>query len=163
MRLWTGQPAMPGKYVAGAAPCHNRRVRARARWPFRLLALLAIGGPPGCKSSGSAAECPPAPVNPPCPDAPPSFAGDVYPNVFVPICVPCHGPGGQESNMPFTSYPRIYGTNGSTAREIYAQVFENCLMPPAGSPPLSDQQRQKLLDWFGCGAPDTGAPDAAAP
>ncbi len=37
-------------------------------------------------------------------------------------------------------------------------------MPPADAPEiLTDVQRQKLLDWFGCGTPDTGAPDAGAP
>jgi hypothetical protein len=41
------------------------------------------------------------------------------------------------------------------AREIYFQVFQSCLMPPPDVPEvLSDQQRQTLLDWFGCGAPD---------
>jgi hypothetical protein len=153
---------MRGKYVAAPAACHNRSVRARAWWPFALVAAVAAGGALGCKSSGPAVSCPPAPTDPLCPDAPPSFAGDIYPNVFQPMCVPCHSPGGQESSMPFTTYQGIYGTNGAIAREIYAQVFENCLMPPSGSPQLSDAQRQKLLDWFGCGAQDTGAPDAGA-
>lgn len=86
----------------------------------------------------------------------PSFARDVYPNVFGAVCVHCHAPGGQESNIPLTSYQQIYGTGGVEAREIYFQVFEACLMPPPSAPEqLTDVQRQKLLDWFGCGAPDT--------
>lgn len=117
-------------------------------------ALVAWGS--GCNPQPPATSCPAAPVNPPCPDAIPSFAGDVYPNVFGAVCARCHAPGGEESNIPLTSYQQIYGTGGTEAREIYFQVFQACLMPPASAPErLSDAQRQKLLDWFGCGAPDT--------
>jgi mono/diheme cytochrome c family protein len=130
----------------------------RRRGVFRFgpglaaVALLAAG----CSSGPAATSCPPAPVDPPCPDAVPSFAGDVYPNVFAVSCVPCHRPGGVESSWPFTTYQQIYGTRGTTAGEIYQQVFNACLMPPPGNPEtLTDVQRQKLLDWFGCGAPDT--------
>jgi hypothetical protein len=60
-----------------------------------------------------------------------------------------------EPSSPLTTYQQIYGTDGSTAREIYFQVFQSCLMPPPDSPEvLSDRQRQTLLDWFGCGAQD---------
>lgn len=119
------------------------------------MAALALGA--GCKQSPAApADCPPAPVDPACPDAVPSFANDIYLNVFVPSCVRCHSPNGQESGSPLTNYQQIYGTGGSEAREIYFQVFQSCLMPPPGGPEaLTDSQRQKLLDWFGCGAPDS--------
>ncbi|HVY38711.1 MAG TPA: hypothetical protein VHM31_12275 [Polyangia bacterium] len=121
------------------------------------VALWAVflGAGSGCHQQ-AAADCPAAPVDPPCPDAMPSFARDVYPNVFGAVCVRCHAPGGEEANTPLTSYQQIYGTGGVEAREIYFQVFQACLMPPPGAPEqLTDVQRQKLLDWFGCGAPNT--------
>ena len=107
----------------------------------------------------------PPPTNLVCPEAgAPSFSGDVYPNVFVPFCNNCHAPGGVEANRPLTSYQLIYGTNGSEARSIFNQVFESCLMPPAGATePLTGVERQTLLDWFACGALDDSPPvDAAA-
>ena len=128
-----------------------------------VLVLWAVALAQACRVSPTASNsCPPAPVSPACPDAVPDFARDVYPDVFHPVCVPCHGPGGEEANMPFTSYQLIYGAGGSRAREIYDQVFESCLMPPASAPQsLSPAQRQKLLDWFGCGAPGSGTPPDA--
>jgi len=111
-----------------------------------------MGVPVGCSSTSPApASCPPAPVDPPCPDAPPSFA-EVYQSVFQPTCVVrCHEPGGLESKTPLTTYQQVHGIAG----EIYTQVLHNCWMPPPGQPEvLTDQQRQLLIDWFGCGAPD---------
>jgi hypothetical protein len=122
-----------------------------------VAAVVAASG--ACKSTPAPVDapvaCPPAPVDPPCPDAAPTFY-DVYQNVFLPTCVVrCHEPGGLDSGHPLMSYQQIYGTDGSTAKAIYNQVFQSCLMPPPNQPEvLTDQQRQKLLDWFGCGAPD---------
>ncbi len=118
--------------------------------------LLAVGG---CKKA-DAIDCTPPPANPTCPDAAPSFVGDVYPNVFVPVCVTCHSPTGVEPSMPFMSYQQIYGSGGTEAKEIFNQVFESCLMPPPGAvESLTDDQRQLLLDWFACGAPDSASLD----
>jgi mono/diheme cytochrome c family protein len=131
-------------------------VRVWGRWSLGLAVAVAAAAGPGCKSSAPAATCPPAPVDPPCPDAVPSFEHDIYPSIFAPACVPCHSSTGVEPNSPLTSYQQIYGTDGTMAREIYFQVFQACLMPPPDGPELLlDEQRQKLLDWFGCGAPDS--------
>ncbi len=119
-----------------------------------LLVVLA-----GCKKA-DAVDCTPPPATPACPDAAPSFVGDVYPNVFVPVCITCHSPTGVEPSMPFMSYQQIYGSGGSEAKEIFNQVFESCLMPPPGAAvSLTDDQRQLLLDWFACGAPDSASLD----
>jgi hypothetical protein len=119
----------------------------------------------GCRKSG--VDCTPPPAVLTCPEAgAPSFAGDVFPNVFGPVCDNCHAPGQIEASIPLTSYQQIYGPTsgasaGSEAREIFNQVFESCLMPPSDAPvPLGDDQRQTLLDWFACGALDSPAPDA---
>lgn len=155
------------KYVPAAPACHTSTVTARRPSPAAIRALALAWGlvaltASGCKTSGVA--CTPPPSNLVCPEAgAPSFADDVYPNVFVPVCGNCHAPGGQEANRPLTSYQQIYGTNGNGAREIFNQVFLSCLMPPSNAPvPLTDTQRQTLLDWFACGAPDSPSVDAAA-
>ncbi|HVZ89257.1 MAG TPA: hypothetical protein VHG72_19980 [Polyangia bacterium] len=114
----------------------------------------------GCRKSG--VDCTPPPASLTCPEAgSPSFAGEVFPSVFVPVCDNCHAPGQIEASIPLTNYQQIYGSTtgssaGSEAKEIFNQVFESCLMPPSNAPVLlDDDQRQILLDWFACGAPDS--------
>ena len=123
-----------------------------------------IAAAAGCKKPDGIV-CDP-PVNPTCPMVVPSFANDVYPNVFVPFCVSCHSSIGVESNSPLTTYGQIYGQNGTEAGEIFAQVFENCMMPPSNAPAqltggdgdggdaAATVARQTLLDWLVCGAPN---------
>jgi|ERR1035438_3036763 uncharacterized membrane protein len=130
-------------------------------WPhrasFACVAVL-IAALTSCKKP-DAVVCDP-PVNPTCPGTAPSFASDVYPNVFVPFCVSCHSSTGVESKTPLTSYQQIYVQAGA----IITQVFENCAMPPSNEPQLTDDAdggdaaalgaRQTLLDWLVCGAPN---------
>jgi uncharacterized membrane protein len=154
------------KYVPAVRACHNSIVSARRPSPAAVLALalaalvLTVSG---CTKSG--VQCVPPPANLVCPEAgAPSFSGDVFPNVFVPVCDNCHAPGKTEANRPLTTYLQIYGTNGTEARSIFNQVFESCLMPPSNAPePLTDSARQTLLDWFACGAlDDSPSVDASA-
>jgi hypothetical protein len=140
------------KYVLPRLACHNSTVSPRRLCRAGVLALALASF--ACRKSG--VECTPPPADPVCPEAgAPSFSGDVFPNVFVPVCDNCHAPGQTEASMPLTSYAQIYGSNGTEAREIFNQVFESCLMPPSNAPvPLTDGERQTLLDWFACGALD---------
>jgi hypothetical protein len=132
--------------------------------PARLVSFVCfwtlIASTAGCKKSEGVA-CDP-PVNPSCPGVSPSFANDVYPNVFVPFCVSCHSSIGVESTTPLTNYAQIYGQMGVEAGEIFTQVFVSCQMPPSNAPAeLTDDEggdalgpRQTLLDWLACGAPN---------
>jgi hypothetical protein len=136
----------------------------RARPAALACAGMLIAALAGCKKT-DAVMCDP-PVNPTCPGVSPSFASDVYPNVFVPFCVSCHSATGVEPSMPLTSYQQIYGPMGAEAQRIFTQVFEDCLMPPSNAPAqFSDGDadvgdasasaaRQSLLDWLTCGAQD---------
>ena len=136
--------------------------------PRRLLTagILALAvAEAGCQKSASG-DCTPPPAQLVCPEAgAPSFANDVFPNVFVPVCDNCHAPGQVEAAMPLTSYQQIFGpasgpNMGSEARSIFNQVFLSCLMPPSNAPvPLDAAQRQTLLDWYACGALDDGTSD----
>jgi hypothetical protein len=132
-------------------------VRSRLARSICIGALLALAG---CKPSESVACMPPD--HPTCPAVAPSFADQVYPDVFLPFCVSCHSPTGVEPGTPLTSYQQIRGPAGVEATEIFTQVFESCLMPPSNAPAqLTDDEggdalgsRQILLDWLACGAPD---------
>jgi len=154
--------------------CHTKTSTTMRFRPASLVCAWAlIAALAGCKKAENV-MCDP-PVSPTCPAVVPSFANEVYPKVFVPYCVSCHSSIGIESGRPLTTYQQIYGQGGSEAGEIFAQVFENCLMPPSNAPAqLTDTQsdggdgggdvdagdggaggaRQALLDWLVCGAPN---------
>jgi uncharacterized membrane protein len=105
-----------------------------------VLAMVAACGPAG--------ECP-NDVPASCPSPAPSFSGEVQ-GIIQSRCVPCHAPGGQEQNRPLQSYDQqIYPQR----RMILSQVA-SCRMPLAGAPPLTPEERQALLGWLVCGAPN---------
>jgi uncharacterized membrane protein len=111
-----------------------------------LIAVALIGIGAACSSHGGDG-CPTVPDT--CPDASaPTFSGDVAP-LFAATCQNCHAPGGQEAVLPFTTYDQI----ANNALMIIPQVAA-CRMPIAPVPPLTDEQRQTILEWFGCGAPN---------
>jgi hypothetical protein len=129
-----------------------------------FLLILALFG---CRKS--AVECMPPPAVLVCPEAgSPSFVNDVLPRVFIPVCDNCHAPGQVEGSRPLTNYQEIHGPTGGPnagleGNAVFTQVFENCWMPPSNAPiPLDDDERQLLLDWFACGAPDSPSLDAGA-
>jgi hypothetical protein len=154
------------------SPCAE--IRAKASLGSALLeepGLLTLAlASFGCSKSGvdSGVECTPPPVVS-CPDGGgPSFEGGVLP-IFRQVCDNCHAPDAAEATVPLlTDYQQIYGPTsgpkiGSEARAINVQVFDNCSMPPATAPVLlSADQRQTLLVWLACGAPDSPAVDAGA-
>jgi hypothetical protein len=133
-------------------PVRSRRVQTAL--------VLALGlAPLGCPKMG--VDCPPAaPLV--CPDGGGPTFSDVYQNVIVPVCDRCHSPGGQEAVKPLTTYQQIYGNNGVEASAIRNQI-QSCLMPPANQPEvLTDDERQLLLAWIACGAPNDPVTDGGA-
>ncbi len=91
-----------------------------------------------------------ATVDSSCPATPPSFSRDVDP-IIVTYCNACHGEGGIEQPLyDYTSYTGVY-----KARSSIATFVSDCRMPPADAGLFpSDEQRQTLLQWIACGAPD---------
>jgi len=107
-----------------------------------LAVLFAAGcsdGPKGCPFQ-----------TPTCPTAVPSYSGEVS-ALIGHYCVGCHGPGGQESNRPFTSWQEINAN--SYAGPMQRQLL-SCLMPPADAPQPTADQKQTMVDWLTCGAPN---------
>jgi uncharacterized membrane protein len=64
-------------------------------------------------------------------------------------CAACHSPEGLEQSLPLTNYQEVQVNR----RVVLSQVY-GCLMPPGGETPLTSQERQTLLAWLVCGAPD---------
>jgi hypothetical protein len=146
------------EYVLPRLACHNSAVGLR-RLPRAGVLALALASF-GCHQS--AVECVQLPVVA-CPDGGgPSFTAEVLP-IFVQVCDDCHAPGGTEANRPLTNYQEIYGSGGTEASEIRAQVFDSCSMPPpTTTESLTEDQRQTLHVWLACGALDSPAVDAGA-
>jgi hypothetical protein len=85
---------------------------------------------------------------PSCPASPPSYAQAIVP-IFNGRCVVCHYPGTTIARNSFSTYAKVYGDRGTVLDQIYG-----CVMPPAGSPPLTPAERATVLAWLECGAPD---------
>jgi hypothetical protein len=122
--------------------------------------LLVVLAAPGAALGVLAAGCSPDPgIAPPrpcgavdasCPAQPPSFAHDVDP-IIVTYCNACHGEGGIEQALyDYTSYQGIF-----RARSSMASFVSDCRMPPADAGLFpSDEERQTVLQWISCGAPN---------
>jgi hypothetical protein len=123
----------------------------------RLCAALLLGS--ACGPGPAPAVCATVPAS--CPSPQPGYA-DVAP-IIEARCAPCHFPGGVEAKVHlFATYAEI--KKAGVQIDILTQI-RGCppKMPPAGSPPLTDDERATLLGWLYCDAPyDGGAPDGAA-
>ena len=63
-------------------------------------------------------------------------------------CSPCHAAGGVEASRLLTDYIHAKGLQMSIGSQLVS-----CSMPPVGSPQLSSDERQQILDWLTCGTP----------
>ena len=122
--------------------------RSFARLPSGCLAGLALAAliAVGCSGAPGPQAC--AFETPVCPDPEPSYSGEVA-ALIDHYCVGCHGPGGRESNRPFTTWQEIdmYQYAGPMQRQLLS-----CLMPPADAPQPTDAQKQTMIGWLTCGA-----------
>jgi uncharacterized membrane protein len=99
----------------------------------------------GACSSPAPASCPnDYPMS--CPDAAPSFAGQVGALIQT-HCAVCHGPGQQVPTL------QTYGEIKAAAPRMFTQIHA-CLMPPATRAPLTSDERQAILEWLVCSAPN---------
>jgi hypothetical protein len=130
----------------------------RARRPAQIvsgvLLFVALCAAAGCgKDPGSMppadSACPPGP--PTCPSPAPSYATQVS-GIIQTNCVPCHGPGGVEATLPFATYDDITGTSGRYM-DMYFQLHA-CKMPPPDAGQPSEADREAILAWLLCQAPN---------
>jgi hypothetical protein len=86
---------------------------------------------------------------PTCPASAPSYANDVA-LIVAHRCLPCHGDGGIEvATHDLRTYGAVFAQRGA----VLDQVF-SCTMPPADAGPLASDERQTLLTWLECHAPN---------
>ena len=57
-------------------------------------------------------------------------------------------PGGQEASRPFLTYSQVYSERSAMLNQVYA-----CNMPPSSAAKPTEEERQALLAWLVCGAP----------
>jgi uncharacterized membrane protein len=139
---WCGTAVALGS-IAGAFVASQRRTGSMK---LRLSAALGVMlGLVGCSGSGDA-SC--STTDASCPTTTPSYATDVAP-VIDTYCAGCHVSGGQESELPFTSLAQVQAHASEISREV-----SGCDMPPSDEDQPTDAERQLLLDWIACGAPD---------
>jgi uncharacterized membrane protein len=82
----------------------------------------------------------------------PSYATDVAPLVQL-RCAPCHFPG--PAGIEFSVHPLdTYAHLKPQAIDVITQIRCPAKMPPAGAPPLTDDETTTLLEWLYCAAPD---------
>jgi uncharacterized membrane protein len=111
-----------------------------------LVGLLTVALLAAC-GDGGAGSCPNDQPDS-CPSPAPSFSAQVGAIVHE-RCAVCHAPGGQEANRPFQTHAQIF----SQRVAILAQVA-SCRMPPPGAAAPTAEERQALLAWLVCGAPN---------
>ena len=109
-----------------------------------LLACLAVA----CGSSPPAAavDCPEV-HQAGCPAGALTYDTGIG-DLLTERCSPCHAVGGIEASRLLTDYGHASGLRMSIAAQLVT-----CSMPLAGAPPLSNDERQQILDWLTCGAP----------
>jgi uncharacterized membrane protein len=121
----------------------------RIAW-WMLGAALATGcaddGSGGADGGGGAASCP-ADLPASCPADAAGYKATIAP-LIAERCGVCHTPGG--ASTPYLeTYAEISAAAGAVLDQVYA-----CKMPPAGYPKLTPAERQELLGWLVCKAPD---------
>jgi len=101
----------------------------------------------GCRTSA----VPPtsAPELASCPSPPPSYRADVVP-VLRQKCFACHaGDGDEVEDHDFSSFAKVRAQRASIEGKVRARA-----MPPSGRQQLTDPERQTLLWWLSCHAPE---------
>jgi hypothetical protein len=98
---------------------------------------------------GPDAACPSE--QPTCANNAPSYKDDIAP-IFAAHCFACHSVGGlAERKKSFDTYAQVKDAQGPIYRNVYT-----CYMPkkPEPQPPLSPEEKQRLLLWLKCDAPN---------
>jgi len=112
--------------------------------------LSAVAACSNGAPAGGSDSCPN--VSQSCPSLPPSWMKDVQP-LIEGDCATCHRPGGTGQASDLTTYANVYAHR----TEVLFQVY-TCRMPNLGaSPPLaplSEAQRETIVAWVACGAPN---------
>jgi hypothetical protein len=110
-----------------------------------LCASIACGPANNPPASGCPDDLPKS-----CPSPIPSYGAAVAPFIAS-KCIACHTPRGMASTWQFQTYQETQSPG--LLPDIESMVF-TCTMPPASQPQPTPAERQALLGWIVCGAPD---------
>jgi uncharacterized membrane protein len=138
-----------GEFVARALLCgiETSVDLALAEAPFMLMRFASICFAASLVGCGSSENCT-VTVPTTCPTTVPSYATDVAP-LMTTYCTSCHAVGGQESDIPLTSFIQMSRRSGDIESEV-----GSCDMPPSDEKQPTDAERAVILDWVICGAKD---------
>jgi len=78
----------------------------------------------------------------------PSYRLEVAP-IIEQRCLGCHFEGNTLSGNVLVEHADVFGQRQTVLTRIYS-----CVMPPAEAAPLGSDERQVLLEWLVCGAPE---------
>jgi hypothetical protein len=133
----TGDPAAPTWALADTSP------------PPISTGASSMGEPDGSEEDASEE------AGPTCVSPTPSFSTDVEPSFLNVFCSSCHGPGEPENSLfDCSSYAGV-STNLSTMPGTLYDFVSTDQMPPSYAAMIPTQaQREVLLNWINCGAPD---------
>ena len=114
-----------------------------------LAAVSGCGGSSAAQADGGSRDDALCSVTAPagCPSPVPTYR-DVQP-IIAQRCVVCHGadPNGP---WPLSDYDSVVAW-----KEPVAEKIGDCEMPPADAGvPMTTDERQKILSWLQCGAPE---------
>ena len=113
-----------------------------------LLLGLTLSCSSGTSGAGEEAGTCPDDLPKSCPSPVPSYSKDIVPIMRESCANPgCHSSTGV-AGYPETTYAEVFAQ-----RSPILDQLNDCLMPP-NTYPLTAQQREALLAWLVCGAPD---------
>jgi hypothetical protein len=151
LRRFAGGARLGG--VAGSrtiAPGEGGRTRGRRSVCLLVLGIASCGGgsqpdPPDTSNGGCPSDLPSRDA---CGPDIPSYRLEVEP-IVEQRCGGCHFPGNTQSGNVLTNHADVFRQRQTVLSRIYS-----CVMPPDEAPALTSSERQALLAWFVCGAPD---------
>jgi hypothetical protein len=112
--------------------------------------MLAAGLVLGCDGDegGAHADASTCPTDVPetCVQPSPTFTADVLP-ILNQRCSSCHVP--DSGVWPLDTYTHVADWQASLVYDIL-----NCTMPPADAGTLPANERDTILNWVACGAPE---------
>ncbi len=120
------------------------------RWLVASIAVAAVAcyvAPGGSQGQSSTSSCA-GNVPTTCTQTTPSYATDVSPLLYQ-YCTSCHQPGGSQSGKPLDTWANVSNLSSKVESKV-----ADCSMPPSSSPQPTAADRDVILSWIACGAPN---------
>jgi uncharacterized membrane protein len=114
-----------------------------------LLVCSADCGNTDAGPSDAGGACPSSlPSNANCSTAAPRYSAKIAP-IISNRCLPCHFAGNTISGIALEDRASVYNYRSIALTQVY-----QCKMPPSGAENLSSTERDLLIQYLVCNAPD---------